>query len=79
MIGDWRRLVHEGVPEGERYSTITSLAGRLLRRDVDGRVVPELLLAWNCMRCRLPLEDAEGSQVFSNIAKLQSADAEDGL
>ncbi len=69
-LSDWRRLVHEGVPEGQRNSSIASLAGHLLWHQVDQEVVLELLLAWNRMRCRPPLEDAEVAQVVSNIVRL---------
>jgi hypothetical protein len=46
------------------------LAGHLLWHQVDPEVVLELLLAWNRLRCRPPLEDAEVAQVVSNIVRL---------
>ena len=67
---DWRRLVREGVPEGQRNSSIAALTGHLLRHQVDPEVVLELLLSWNRMRCRPPLQDAEVAQVVSNIIRL---------
>jgi len=67
---DWRRLAHDGVPEGQRNSSIASLAGHLLWHQIDPEVVLELLLAWNRIRCRPPLEDAEVAQVVSNIVRL---------
>lgn len=66
----WRSLISEGVNEGERNSTIASLAGHLLHRDVDARVVLELLLTWNRMRCRPPLSDHEVARVVESIARL---------
>lgn len=69
-LSDWRRLVHDGVPEGQRNSSIASLAGHLLWHQVDPEVVLELLLAWNRLRCQPPLEDAEVAQVVSNIVRL---------
>jgi hypothetical protein len=69
-LADWRQLVREGVPEGQRNSTIASLAGHLLWHQVDEEVVLELLLAWNRMRCRPPLDDAEVAQVVASIVKL---------
>lgn len=69
-LSDWRQLVREGVPEGQRNSTIVSLAGHLLWHQVDPEVVQELLLAWNRMRCRPPLDDAEVAQAVANIVKL---------
>ncbi len=69
-LSDWRRLVHDGVPEGQRNSTIASLAGHLLWHQVDPEIVLELLLAWNRLRCRPPLDDAEVAQVVANIVRL---------
>lgn len=69
-LSDWRRLVHEGVPEGQRNSTIASLAGHLLWHQIDREVVLEVLLAWNRMRCQPPLDDEEVAQVVSNIVRL---------
>jgi hypothetical protein len=43
----WRRLIREGIGQGQRNNTIASLTGHLLRRGVDLDVVLELLLAWN--------------------------------
>lgn len=69
---DWRRLVREGVPEGTRNATLASLAGHLLWHRVDPEVVLELLLAWNRMRCRPPLADAEVAEVVASIARLHA-------
>ena len=69
-VDEWRRLVCEGVPEGQRNSTLASLAGHLLWHGVDPTVTLELLLAWNRMRCRPPLDDSEAAQVVKNIARL---------
>jgi hypothetical protein len=69
-LAHWRRLVREGVTEGERNSTIASLAGHLLWHGVDPSVVLDLLLAWNRARCRPPLPEAEVAQVVDSIARL---------
>ncbi len=69
-LPEWRQLVREGVPEGERNSTIASLTGHLLWHGVDPDVALELLLAWNRMRCRPPLDDAEVAQVIASITRL---------
>ena len=73
-IAHWRWLVCEGVPVGERNSTIASLAGHLLRHGVDAAVVMELLLCWNCMRCRPPLADEEVAGVVTSITRLHARD-----
>lgn len=69
-LNDWRQLAHEGVPEGQRNSTIASLTGHLLWHGVDPHVALELLLAWNRTRCRPPLDDAEVAQVVQSITRL---------
>ncbi|MGO8840731.1 MAG: primase alpha helix C-terminal domain-containing protein [Methyloceanibacter sp.] len=50
--------------EGQRNSTVASLTGHLLWHGVDPDVTLELLLAWNRVRCRPPLDDAEVAQVL---------------
>lgn len=69
-LADWRSLVREGVPEGERNSTVASLTGHLLWHEVDPEIVLELMLGWNRLRCRPPLDDDEVAQVVRNIAHL---------
>lgn len=66
----WRRLVREGVDEGQRNATLASLTGHLLRRGVDPDVALELILAWNRVHCRPPLADAEAARVVQSIARL---------
>jgi hypothetical protein len=51
----WHEIARNGVAEGQRDKTATSLAGHLLRRYVDPRVVLELIQAWNVVRCTPPL------------------------
>jgi hypothetical protein len=72
----WRRLVREGIGEGERNATIASLAGHLFHRDVDAQVVLELLLTWNRVRCRPPLSDHEVARVVESISRLHEKNAE---
>jgi hypothetical protein len=78
-LADWRRLVREGVTEGQRNSTLASLAGHLLWHGVDAAVTLELLLAWNHARCRPPLDDAEAAQVVQNIVRLHDTDGTDRI
>lgn len=78
-LADWRRLAREGVPEGERNSTVASFAGHLLWHGVDADVALELLLSWNRMRCRPPLDDAEVAQVVASITRLHEAQPGDGI
>jgi len=66
----WRQLIREAVPEGQRNSSIASLAGHLLWREVDPEVVLEMLLAWNRAHCRPPLPDEEVLRTVQSIARL---------
>jgi hypothetical protein len=75
-IAEWRQLVREGVREGQRNSTLASLAGHLLWHGVDPAVTLELLLAWNRMRCCPPLHDSEAAQVVESISRLHEEDGQ---
>ena len=74
-VGDWRKLVRDGVPEGQRNSTIASLTGHLLWHGVDPGVALELMLAWNRSCCRPPLDDAEVAQVVRSISRLHDQES----
>jgi hypothetical protein len=63
----WRALVRQGVAEGERNNTIASLTGHLLWHEVDPEVVLELLLSWNRVRCRPPLDDEEVARTVESV------------
>jgi hypothetical protein len=65
----WRDLVVRGVAEGERNSTIASFAGHLFRHEVDSEVVKELLLCWNRVRAKPPLDDAEVTATVDSIRR----------
>ena len=77
-LAHWRHLVHEGVAEGERNSTLASLTGHLLWRGVDPEVALELLLGWNRLRCRPPLPDDEVARVVQSIARLHERERDAG-
>jgi hypothetical protein len=64
----WRLLVSQGVDKGERNDTVASLAGHLLRRQVDPFVTLDLLLCWNAARCRPPLSENEVGRTVDSIA-----------
>lgn len=59
---------------GERNATLASLTGHLLRHGVDPQVALELLLAWNRVRCRPPLDDGEVARVVDSITRLHLRD-----
>lgn len=74
----WRRLVREGVPEGERNATLASLTGHLLWHGLDPEIALELALAWNRTRCRPPLSDEEAARVVESIVRLHGRAREPG-
>ena len=78
-LSHWRRLLREGVGEGERNSSIASLAGLLLHDGVDPEVVTELLLCWNAVRCRPPLEESEVLRTVESISRLHQNEQGEGL
>jgi hypothetical protein len=73
--GHWRRLVREGVPEGERNDAIASLAGHLLWHGVDAEVTLELLLCWNAYRCAPPLPDEEIVRTMQSISRMHDRES----
>lgn len=68
--GYWRAFVRDGVAEGARNNAIASLSGHLLWHGVDPAVVGDLMLCWNAMRCRPPLDDDEVTQTVASISRL---------
>jgi hypothetical protein len=69
-LSHWRRLLREGVAEGERNNSIASLAGHLLWHGVDPEIATELLLTWNEARCCPPLEPQEVVRTVASITRL---------
>jgi hypothetical protein len=68
----WCELIRNGVDDGHRNDTIARLAGHFLRKRVDPFVVLETLLAWNAVRCRPPLDDAEVATIVDSIARREA-------
>ena len=64
--GDVRQQVCEGVAEGARNATLVSLCDHMLGQGLEPAVVRELLLAWNRMACRPPLDDDEVARVLAS-------------
>jgi len=65
---EWRALTAQGVAQGERNNTVASLAGHLLRHEIDPFVTLHLLLAWNATSCRPPLPEAEVERTVNSVA-----------
>lgn len=71
-VHHWRHLLRAGVREGRRNATLASIAGHLLRRDVDPGVVEEIAAAWNEARCRPPLPAVEVERTVQSIARAEA-------
>ena len=69
----WRELVGRGVVEGERNNAIASISGHLLWCGVDVEVIKELLLCWNRVRARPPLDDEEVLRTVESIRRTHAA------
>lgn len=66
----WRGLLRESVQEGERNNTVASITGHLLWHGVDPDGALELMLCWNRIRCRPPLDDVEVARTVQSITRL---------
>lgn len=76
-VHHWRRIAAEGVGEGARNSTIASFTGHLLWCGVDPEVIKELLLCWNRVRARPPLDDEEVLRTIESIRRTHERDHAD--
>lgn len=72
----WRERVRDGVSEGGRNNTIASLTGHLLWHGVDPEVALELMLCWNRVRCRPPLDEGEVVRTVQSITHLHETKVE---
>jgi Primase C terminal 1 (PriCT-1)/Bifunctional DNA primase/polymerase, N-terminal len=68
LPSEWRELVEHGVGEGRRDTTLTKIAGHLLRRHVDPLLALELMLALNEARCMPPLPAGDIERIVASIA-----------
>jgi len=73
----WRDLATGGVEQGARNSTIASFAGHLFWHGVDPEIVKELMLCWNRVRARPPLDDAEVVATVDSIHRTHERHAGD--
>ena len=64
--GAARQRVCEGVAEDRRNATLASLCDHMLGQGLEPAVVRELLLAWNRMACRPPLDGDEVARVLAS-------------
>ena len=68
-----RRERDEGpIPEGQRNSTLASLAGSMRRRRMSGDAIRAALLEENRRRCVPPLDDSEVARIARSVSKYPS-------
>jgi hypothetical protein len=75
-MAHWRQVAREGIPEGQRNTTLASFTGHLLWHGVDPEVVGSLMLAWNAFHCRPPLPDEEVLRTVESITRLHAHEGE---
>ncbi len=68
----WRKLVQEGVSHDQAADALGSLSGHLLWHGVDPDVVLEMMLCWNRVRCKPPLDDEEIIDAVQNISRTKA-------
>jgi putative DNA primase/helicase len=69
---EWLEAIAGYVHEGARNNTAASIAGHLLRRKVDSKLVRLLVVAWARSFCDPPLEDREALRVVKSIAEREA-------
>jgi bifunctional DNA primase/polymerase-like protein/primase-like protein len=57
------------IPQGERNTTLMSVAGSLRQRGLDQATISATLAAVNRERCRPPLPDAEVERIAASVAR----------
>ncbi len=75
----WRRLLAEGLVEGERNTRLAALAGLLLHHGLEPGSVEELLQGWNRGRCRPPLPAEEVERIVASIRRTRARALRPGL
>lgn len=68
----WRRLLAQGLVEGERNTKLAALAGLLLHHGLEPGTVLELLQGWNRGRCRPPLPAEEVERIVASIRRTRA-------
>lgn len=66
--------VEEGIPEGRRNITLTSLAGAMRRKGMDYEEILPALLAVNQRRCVPPLPETEVERIARSVSRYEPAE-----
>jgi hypothetical protein len=65
----WHAMFADGIGEGKRNSTLASVVGHLLRRQVDLTIAYELVLGLNALRCSPPLPAGEVVSIVESVGR----------
>jgi hypothetical protein len=60
---------HEPIPQGQRNSTLTSLAGTMRRRGLSQKAIEAALLEENRARCQPPLPEADVRRIAGSVGR----------
>ena len=64
------------IPEGQRNSQLTSLAGTMRRREASAEAIEAALLAENLERCQPPLDESEVLTIAASVSRYSPESAE---
>lgn len=67
----WSKLALTGIPEGTRNQTLTTIAGHLLRRFVNGHLCLWIVKLINRTACKPPLPEDEVERIIDSVAGLE--------
>jgi Bifunctional DNA primase/polymerase, N-terminal/Primase C terminal 1 (PriCT-1) len=65
---EWRALMADGVPEGQRDSTLARITGYLLRHHIDPVFAAGFVEIFNTARCLPPLPEKDVARIVNSIA-----------
>lgn len=68
------KVIKTTIPEGQRNSTLTSLAGSMRRRGMTAEAIQSALSVENKDRCRPPLDDKEVRKIVESVCKYEPAE-----
>jgi hypothetical protein len=69
---EWHRLLAGTIPKGQRNSTLTSIAGKLLATRLSAILAADLLACVNIARCEPPLPQADVEKIIVSVAKAEA-------
>ncbi len=68
---EWEEYTSGRYTIGSRRTALLSLAGKVMRSNLDRRIGAELLWCWTQIHCDPPLPDAEAQRIIRDVARLE--------